>query len=107
MKAHLRSVALVGALAMILAACGGGEAAIAPDDSPATSTAPGAAPAPSPSPSSGAASPAPSDPGAGAQSPADPDAALAPDFTLPLGEGGEFALSEEALPVYMVFWAEW
>jgi hypothetical protein len=105
MNTHLRSVALAGALATILAACGGGDAAVAPDDPPAITTAPGAASAPSSSPTTGAASPAPGD--ADAQTPADPDAVIAPDFTLPLGEGGEFALSEEALPVYMVFWAEW
>jgi hypothetical protein len=107
MNTHLRSVALAGALATILAACGGGEATVAPDDSVA-STAPGVTPAPSPSssPSTAGADPAPSEPDT-APSPADPDAVIAPDFTLPLGGGGEFALSEEALPVYMVFWAEW
>ncbi len=31
----------------------------------------------------------------------------APDFTLELGDGGTFVLSEEARPVYLVFWAEW
>lgn len=31
----------------------------------------------------------------------------APDFTLGLGDGGTFVLSEEARPVYLVFWAEW
>ncbi len=31
----------------------------------------------------------------------------APDFTLALGDGGEFTLSAEQKPVYMVFWAEW
>ena len=31
----------------------------------------------------------------------------APDFTLALGGGGTFVLSEEARPVYLVFWAEW
>jgi hypothetical protein len=31
----------------------------------------------------------------------------APDFTLALGTGGEFSLSAEEKPVYMVFWAEW
>lgn len=31
----------------------------------------------------------------------------APDFTLALGDGGTFVLSEEARPVYLVFWAEW
>lgn len=31
----------------------------------------------------------------------------APDFSLQLGSGGTFTLSEEARPVFMVFWAEW
>lgn len=31
----------------------------------------------------------------------------APDFALELGNGGTFLLSEEARPVFMVFWAEW
>lgn len=33
--------------------------------------------------------------------------ATAPDFTLALGNGGTFTLSEESRPVFMVFWAEW
>lgn len=32
---------------------------------------------------------------------------LAPDFTLELGDGGEYTLSEGERPVYLVFWAEW
>lgn len=38
-----------------------------------------------------------------------PEGPLAPDFTLALGADGSesFTLSEEADPVYMVFWAEW
>jgi thiol-disulfide isomerase/thioredoxin len=31
----------------------------------------------------------------------------APDFTLALGDGGTFTLSESDKPVYLVFWAEW
>ena len=31
----------------------------------------------------------------------------APDFTLTMGSGDTFVLSEEARPVYLVFWAEW
>ncbi len=31
----------------------------------------------------------------------------APDFTLELGDGGTFTLSEETRPVFLVFWAEW
>ena len=36
-----------------------------------------------------------------------PEGPEAPDFTLALGEGGSFTLSEAQKPVYMVFWAEW
>ncbi len=32
---------------------------------------------------------------------------VAPDFTLQLGEGGTFSLSDSSKPVYLVFWAEW
>ncbi len=31
----------------------------------------------------------------------------APDFTLALGTGDTFTLSEENRPVYLLFWAEW
>jgi len=31
----------------------------------------------------------------------------APDFTLVLGDGGSFTLSDGEKPVYLVFWAEW
>ncbi len=36
-----------------------------------------------------------------------PDGPPAPDFTLAMGDGTSFTLSEEARPVFMVFWAEW
>lgn len=35
------------------------------------------------------------------------DRPLAPDFTLELGDGGSYTLSEGEKPVYLVFWAEW
>jgi hypothetical protein len=35
------------------------------------------------------------------------DRPLAPDFTLELGDGGEYTLSDGEMPVYLVFWAEW
>jgi hypothetical protein len=35
------------------------------------------------------------------------DRPLAPDFTLELGGGGSYTLSEGEKPVYLVFWAEW
>jgi len=38
---------------------------------------------------------------------AKPEGPGAPDFTLALQPTGEFFLSQEVKPVYMVFWAEW
>lgn len=35
------------------------------------------------------------------------DREVAPDFTLELGDGGSYTLSEGEKPVYLVFWAEW
>jgi hypothetical protein len=35
------------------------------------------------------------------------DRDLAPDFTLELGNGDTYTLSDGARPVYLVFWAEW
>ena len=35
------------------------------------------------------------------------DRPAAPDFTLELGEGGSFTLSQGEKPVYLIFWAEW
>jgi hypothetical protein len=32
---------------------------------------------------------------------------VAPEFSLELGNGGTYTLSEGARPVYLVFWAEW
>ncbi len=106
---RFRSRLSVTALALVIAACGGGEAATstAGDASTATES---SAPAETPA-TTGASS---SDTTTAGEtlatepaSEADPNAALAPDFTLELGEGGEFVLSAETKPVYLVFWAEW
>lgn len=35
------------------------------------------------------------------------DAPPAPDFTLALADGESFTLAEQAMPVYMIFWADW
>lgn len=37
----------------------------------------------------------------------DPGRPVAPDFSLQLGDGGEYTLSEGSKPVYLLFWAEW
>jgi hypothetical protein len=36
-----------------------------------------------------------------------PEGPAAPDFSLALEPSGEFVLSQEVKPVYMIFWAEW
>jgi len=36
-----------------------------------------------------------------------PDGPPAPDFTMALADGGTFTLSEQSMPVYMIFWADW
>lgn len=50
---------------------------------------------------------APSDTEAPAETAPPVDGPPAPDFTLALGDGGDFTLSGEQKPVYLVFWAEW
>ena len=106
-----RLFTLLTGLALVLAACGGGAADTAtPVDSASTvpnsdasaattvpSTEPGTPPATEPTEETPATErPAP-----------DPSREIAPDFSLPLGDGSTFVLSEEARPVFMVFWAEW
>jgi ABC-type glycerol-3-phosphate transport system substrate-binding protein len=36
-----------------------------------------------------------------------PEGPAAPDFTMALANGDSFTLSEQAMPVYMIFWADW
>lgn len=107
-----RLVSLVVGLALVAAACGGGDGeTVTPaeatpttqggDATPATaspSTEPGTSPATEPTEATqpSAERPAP-----------DPTREIAPDFSLPLGDGSTFVLSEEIRPVFMVFWAEW
>ncbi len=74
----MRRVVLLVVVALVAAACAAGSEPVS-------------RPGPSPTPASGG-----SDSGA-----------VAPDFTLALGDGGTFTLSQEARPVYMIFWAEW
>jgi hypothetical protein len=109
MRLNKFGVALI-ALALVAAACGGGgdagslpDVAIAPSESPLTvdqTTVPGAP---------GVRDDATETTGApSTERPApDPSRAIAPDFSLNLGDGSTFVLSEETRPVFMVFWAEW
>lgn len=109
MRQNRFGVALV-AIALVVVACGGGsDVGAAPDgevaaaeslpsvdqstmpDEPGlkgdTAATTGASPAERPAP--------------------DPSREIAPDFSLNLGDGSTFVLSEETRPVFMVFWAEW
>jgi hypothetical protein len=91
-------------LMLLLAACGGAAAdqTGTSDDQPPTA-------------STAEVEPVTTSSGDGAQSADAPDTPtttlsdrpLAPDFTLALGDGGEFTLSETSKPVYLIFWAEW
>lgn len=95
----MRAVTLVIA-SLLAAACSTAPVADTTTSQAATttSTAPGGAPSETTAPAAGDGTTTTRVPPAG-----DP----APDFTLALGEGGEFTLSEAATPVHLVFWAEW
>jgi cytochrome oxidase Cu insertion factor (SCO1/SenC/PrrC family) len=75
-----RFTVLIGALAIVAAACSSSSAADTPS--------------------------AASD-GATEQRVGAADGPAAADFTLALGDGSTFTLSEEQKPVYLIFWAEW
>jgi hypothetical protein len=83
------------ALTMVVAACGADPSPIAIGEPVPTTPAPSTEPAPVPS------------SGVTTTAPAEPQGPIAPDFTLTLGDGGTYTLSEGEKPVYMVFWAEW
>ncbi len=97
----MRRFVVFFALSVALAACGGatiqstdaGQAAPPPESgstqSPVTSE--GQTPSSEPAPT---------------QAPV-ADGPPAADFTLALGDGGSYTLSDGAKPVYLVFWAEW
>jgi hypothetical protein len=96
-----RSVLLIAAFAVVAASCGGGSDTASSTsesgDSPVT-TSPVTT---SPTATSPLGVEAPTTTVAPVEGPA------APDFTLALGDGGEFTLSAEQKPVYLIFWAEW
>jgi ABC-type Fe3+-hydroxamate transport system substrate-binding protein len=94
MRRNLVLLAMI--MALVGAACGG-----AGSSSDGTSSS-----SPSTSPATTGQQPPTTADGEPAQKPEGP---LAPDFTLALGADGSetFVLSQEAKPVYMVFWAEW
>jgi thiol-disulfide isomerase/thioredoxin len=102
----MRRTATAASFALVLAACGG--STTANTAAPSTSTT-GAAPTPATTqaPGTTGAPGTTSTPSEPTTTRVRPDGEAAPDFTLALGDGGTFTLSEEQKPVYMVFWAEW
>jgi hypothetical protein len=107
-----RLALLLLVLALVAAACGGGDVAVdettpttdAPaettpstDGETATTDAPEGTDAPGTTEGSGEALP----PDSGVDGPA------APDLPIPYEGGNDILLSQEVLPVYLVFWAEW
>ncbi|MDX1469039.1 MAG: hypothetical protein R3258_06830 [Acidimicrobiia bacterium] len=88
-------------LLVLMAACGG--AAPDPGPTPGPSTIDSASP--SPTVTVGFATTTTTE--VGSPTTASPNRDAAPDFTLQLGDGGSYTLSEGAKPVYLVFWAEW
>ncbi len=102
----IRTVRWLLALALIAAACGG-----AATDPPSQTAAPQVTttgPVGSPD-STAAASPTTTsaDTPVVAAQPSGVDGPAAPDFSLKVDDGSTFVLSQEAKPVYLVFWAEW
>ena len=108
-------VRLLIVFALVAAACGSSEtgSAIAPPEEVGTASATTGSPADDQAVAAVEQTPAE---GSGDSSSAEttltttrvrPDGRDAPDFVLALGQGGEFSLSDEEKPVYMVFWAEW
>jgi len=93
-----RPILSAAALAVLLTACAssGGVGTTSLPDDPTTSVSSGSASTEAPT--TTAVVPAPE---------TTSGRPVAPDFTLPLGDGGTFTLSQGAKPVYLVFWAEW
>ena len=107
-----RSILLIAALAVVAASCGGGSdtAPSTPDSSELTATTSPVTTAPV---TTAPVTTSPVTTSPGSEAPATTattppvDGPTAADFTLALGDGGEFTLSAEQKPVYLVFWAEW
>jgi thiol-disulfide isomerase/thioredoxin len=96
----MRRGAIVIVVAVVLAACA--VDSTAPDTTAPPTTAPPTVGEPS--------TPATTEPATVSGAPTTrvpPNGDPAPDFTLVLGEGGEFTLSDAGTPVHLVFWAEW
>jgi hypothetical protein len=106
-----RLLLVLATLALVASACSGSavdetiDASVAGDDTPAATTS-------SSSPAADSSdAPTATSTTDGTSSTADgnppPEGPAARDFTLALEPSGEFVLSQEVKPVYMIFWAEW
>lgn len=93
------TAALLFALGLLTAACGGGSESASTLGTSSTSG--------TQAPGSTSSSTSTLPPSTAPPSTLVADGPAAPDFTLDLGSGGRFTLSDEQKPVYMVFWAEW
>lgn len=97
MPARLR----LALIALVLAACSGGTGGSTTETPGTTTVPPTSAASSTVSPSTEATTAPPPGGGSITEGPA------APDFTLELGTGGTYTLSEGSKPVFLVFWAEW
>lgn len=106
------SKTLVVAFAIAMAACGTGDAAVDTTSQAAETVAPTETTAGTSETTAGQAtttegSDAEAAPTTEAAQSSGVEGPVAPDFEFLLDDGSTFVLSEEAMPVYMVFWAEW
>ena len=103
MRYWIRRGALIAALVLTVAACGGDGGAIATN--PSTTATTGAPSSTAPTVTTGGAetstTASTTEPAPQVEGPA------APDFVLALADGSSFSLTDEQKPVYLVFWAEW
>ena len=112
---------LLGAAAILLAACGGAATVSTTSEELSSDAVP--APSVDDQPGGDETQTTPADETPADETPADEtpavedepvvarvtdfDGPAAADFTIDLNKTGTFTLSEEARPVYLVFWAEW
>jgi hypothetical protein len=101
----MRRVIVSIAFALLAGACGGSDTGRTA--APTTTTIATSTPSTTEAPGTTGAPGTTSIPGATTTTRVPPDGEAAPDFTLALGDGGTFTLSDEQKPVYMIFWAEW
>jgi hypothetical protein len=106
-----RILLVLASFALVVAACSG-SADGGSSDTSAANTAAGtvASSTIAQEPSSDTSEPTPSSteaPTTSSEAKPPPEGPPARDFTLALEPSGEFVLSQEVKPVYMIFWAEW